>query len=79
MEWEDLFSTQNGMERERNDLSEGPRSRMERNDFKKVGTCPALGTPVLMYMCCVLNELCIVGRVSNARDFTCAQVDFTCG
>ena len=29
-------------ERERNDLAEGPRSRMERNDFKKVGTCPAL-------------------------------------
>ena len=29
-------------ERERNDLAEGPRSRTERNDFKKVGTCPAL-------------------------------------
>ena len=24
-------------ERERNDLTEGPRSRTERNDFKKVG------------------------------------------
>jgi len=24
-------------ERERNDLNEGPRSRTERNDFKKVG------------------------------------------
>ena len=39
---------QNGTEqykkkdRERNDLAEGPRSRAERNDFKKVGTCPAL-------------------------------------
>jgi len=31
-----------GTERERNDLAEGPRSRTERNDFKKVGTCPAL-------------------------------------
>ena len=29
-------------ERERNDLAEGPRSRTERNDFKKFGTCPAL-------------------------------------
>ena len=29
-------------EQERNDLDEGPCSRMERNDFKKVGTCPAL-------------------------------------
>ena len=29
-------------ERERNDLAEGPRSRTERNDFKKVGTCPVL-------------------------------------
>ena len=29
-------------ERERNDIAEGPRSRTERNDFKKVGTCPAL-------------------------------------
>ena len=26
-------------ERERNDLAEGPCSRMERNDFKKFGTC----------------------------------------
>ena len=30
-------------ERERNDLAEGPRSRTERNNLKKVGTCPALG------------------------------------
>ena len=29
-------------ERERKDLAEGPRSRTERNDLKKVGTCPAL-------------------------------------
>ena len=29
-------------ERERNDLAEGPRSRTERNEFKKVRTCPAL-------------------------------------
>ena len=29
-------------EREWNYLAEGPRSRTERNDFKKVGTCPAL-------------------------------------
>ena len=28
--------------RKRNDSIEGPRSRTERNDFKKVGTCPAL-------------------------------------
>ena len=57
-EWngEDRSSTQNGTEwdgtereknnkkeeRERNDLAEGPRSRTERNNFKKVGTCPAL-------------------------------------
>ena len=27
---------------ERNNLAEGPRSRMEWNNFKKVGTCPAL-------------------------------------
>ena len=48
----DRFSTQNGTERngtrterfkkKRNDLAEGPCSRTERNDFKKVGTCPAL-------------------------------------
>ena len=59
MEWEDHSSTQNGMEqdgmerykkreRERNDLAEGPRSRTERNDFKKVGTCPALCKPVCL-------------------------------
>ena len=57
-EWngEDRSSTQNGTEwdgtereknnkkeeRERNDLADGPRSRTERNNFKKVGTCPAL-------------------------------------
>ena len=29
-------------ERERNDLAEGLCSRTARNDFKKVGTCPAL-------------------------------------
>ena len=29
-------------ERERNDLAEGSRFRTERNDFKKVGTCPTL-------------------------------------
>ena len=53
---EDRSSTQNGMEwdgtereknnkkeeRERNDLAEGPRSRTERNNLKKVRTCPAL-------------------------------------
>ena len=42
---------QNGTEQERNDkkeegekndLAEDPRSRTEWNDFKKVGTCPAL-------------------------------------
>ena len=32
-------------ERERNDQAEAPRSRTERNDFKKVGTCPALDVP----------------------------------
>ena len=55
-EREDHSSTQNGTkrdgtererndkkeERERKDLAEGPCSRTERNDFKKVGTCPAL-------------------------------------
>ena len=35
-------------EQERNDLAEGPRSRTERNDFKKVGTCPALCKPVCL-------------------------------
>ena len=29
-------------EQERNNLAEGPRSRTERNDLKKVGMCPAL-------------------------------------
>ena len=29
-------------EREQNNLAEGPHSRTERKDFKKVGTCPAL-------------------------------------
>ena len=29
-------------EGEKNDLAEDPRSRTEWNDFKKVGTCPAL-------------------------------------
>ena len=29
-------------EQEWNDLAEGPRSRTERSDLKKVGTCPAL-------------------------------------
>ena len=33
-------------ERERNDLAEGPRFRTERNDLKKVGTCPALFTTI---------------------------------
>ena len=52
MEREDRSATQNGTERndngiikkerERNNLAEGPRSRTKRNDFKKVGTCPAL-------------------------------------
>ena len=47
-----FYFERNGTERERNDLkkteqeqnnlAEGPRSRLERNDFKKVGTCPAL-------------------------------------
>ena len=37
-------------ERERNDLAEGPRSRTERNNFKKVGTCPAL-----VILLCMLN------------------------
>ena len=27
---------------DRNDLAEGPRNRTERNNFNKVGTCPAL-------------------------------------
>ena len=36
-------------ERERNDLAEGPRSRTKRNDFKKVGTCPALNVASLYF------------------------------
>ena len=54
-ERDDRSSTQNGTERnvngtiekkerERKDLAEGPHSRTEQNDFKKVGTCPALAT-----------------------------------
>ena len=39
MEWERNDKKE---EWERNDLAEGPRSRTERNDFKKVGTCPTL-------------------------------------
>ena len=51
MEWEDCSPTQNGTEREqndkkeeqeRNDLAEGPCSRTEQNNLKKIGTCPAL-------------------------------------
>ena len=58
-EWNDRSSTQNGTgqngkrteqskkkEPERKDLDEGPRSRMEQNDFKKVGTCPSLPAPL---------------------------------
>ena len=29
-------------EQDRNDLAKGPRTRTERNNFNKVGTCPAL-------------------------------------
>ena len=36
-------------ERKRNDSVEGPRSRTERNDFKKVGTCPALDNKVVSH------------------------------
>ena len=50
MEWDGPFFDQEHQEwndwkknkRERNDLAGGPRSRMVRNDFKKVGMCPAL-------------------------------------
>ena len=51
MEWEDCSPTQNGTEREqndkkeeqeRNDLAEGPCSRTEQNNLKKIGACPAL-------------------------------------
>ena len=37
-------------ERERNDLAEGPRSRTERNNFKKVETCPALDATLFVYL-----------------------------
>ena len=51
--WPFFYSEQNGMrtgwerndwkkERERNAVAEGPCSRMERNDLKKVGMCQAL-------------------------------------
>ena len=47
----ETFLTKNGTigkkERERNNLAEGSHSRTERNDLKKVGTCPAL--PVRSY------------------------------
>ena len=43
-------------ERERNDLAEGPRSRTERNDFKKVGTCPALATS---QRCIFVSMICV--------------------
>ena len=39
--------TKKKKKRERNDQAEAPRSRTERNDFKKVGTCPAL-TPAVV-------------------------------
>ena len=58
-EWDDCSSTknrtgQNGKrteqskkkEPERKDLDEGPRSRMEQNDFEKVRTSPALSAPL---------------------------------
>ena len=45
-EWKRTERNENGTiekkERERNNLAEGPRSKTERNDFKNVGTCPAL-------------------------------------
>ena len=37
------------------DLAEGPRSRTERNDFKKVGTCPEL-------LYCCLSDMYIGQR-----------------
>ena len=44
-------------EQERNDLAEGPRSRTERNDLKKVGTCPTLGiVKVGLYGLCTQGE-----------------------
>ena len=50
MEWEDCSPTQNGTEREqnykkeeqeRNDLAEGPCSRTERNNLKKIRNVPS--------------------------------------
>ena len=46
----------NKKERERNDLAEGPRSRAERNDFKKVGTCPALVSWDTLYLIQYMKE-----------------------
>jgi len=39
-----FFGTIVKREREQNNLAEGTCSRMERNDLKKVGMCPALVT-----------------------------------
>ena len=51
-------------EREQNDLADGSRSRMERNDFNKVGTCPALvilplfkGVDLRIYICTLTRTL----------------------
>ena len=50
-EWDGTEQERNDQkeERERNDLAKGPRSRTERNDFKKVGTCPALNVASLYF------------------------------
>ena len=49
-------------ERERNDLATGPCSRTERNDLKKVGTCPALLTVPLIncYVYSVLIRIRVI-------------------
>ena len=33
-----------------NDLAKDPRSRTEQNDWKKVGTCPALGVTCIIVL-----------------------------
>ena len=64
-ERDDHSSTQNGTERERNDFDEGPRSRTEQKDFKKIGTCPALQH----YDICSIS-ICSVGICSIPFDLS---------
>ena len=50
-EWDGTGRNENGTiekkEQEQNDLAEGPRSRTEQSNFKKLGACPALADAVV--------------------------------